>query len=282
MSAGSLELGRGIGWRPELADFIARAQGLGFVEVVAESLDPARGIPEALADLRARGVAVIPHGLKLSLGGAEPPEPERLAFLRAVAESLDSPLVSEHVAFVRGGGREAGHLLPVPRTRDSLETLVENVETAQAALGVPLALEHIAALLEWPDPELDEGSFLAELLERTGALLLLDLANLYANARNHGFDAAAFLDRLPLERIAYVHVGGGVERGGLYHDTHADPVQPGVLELIEQLAALAPRAPIMLERDDRFPSDDDLAAELSAIEAAQERGSARGLSGVGG
>src|SRR5215204_6982037 len=99
-----------------------------------------------------------------------------------------APLVSEHVAFVRGGGLEAGHLLPVPRTREALAVLVANVRLAQAELGVPLALEHVAALLEWPAPELDEAAFLTELLERTGALLLLDLANTYANARNHGGD----------------------------------------------------------------------------------------------
>ena len=109
---------------------------------------------------------------------------------------------------------------------------------------------------------------------------MLDLANLYANALNHGFDALAFLDRLPLERIAYVHVGVGVERGGLYHDTHADPVQPGVLDLIEELASRVSPPGIMLERDDRFPSVEELAAELAAMEAAWERGSARRLSGV--
>ena len=63
------------------------------------------------------------------------------------------------------------------------------------------------------------------LLERTDALLLVDVANLYANATNHGFDASAWLDCVPLERVAYVHVGGGIERDGLYHDTHAHAVR---------------------------------------------------------
>ena len=74
---------------------------------------------------------------------------------------------------------------------------------------MPLALEHVAALVEWPDAEMDEAAFVGELIERTGALLLLDLSNLYANAHNHGYDALEALDRFPLERIAYVHVGGG-------------------------------------------------------------------------
>jgi uncharacterized protein (UPF0276 family) len=126
----------------------------------------------------------------------------------------------------------------------------------------------VAALLEWPAPELDEAAFLTELLDRTGALLLLDLANLHANARNHGGDPLAFLDALPLERIAYVHVAGGVERDGLYHDTHAHPTPPAVLELVTELCARRDPPAVMLERDDDYPPEPELAAELDAISAA--------------
>jgi uncharacterized protein len=260
--------GVGIGWRAELAGFVARRRGLGFVEVVAESLHADRPPPPGLAELRRRGVPVVPHGVRLSLGSAAEPDPARVGHLAGLAERLEAPLVSEHVAFVRGGGLEAGQLLPVPRTREALDVLAANVRLAQADLGVPLALEHVAALLEWPAPELDEAAFLTELLDRTGALLLLDLANLHANARNHGGDPLAFLDALPLERIAYVHVAGGVERDGLYHDTHAHPTPPAVLELVTELCAGRDPPGVMLERDDDYPPEPELAAELDAISAA--------------
>jgi uncharacterized protein (UPF0276 family) len=215
------------------------------------------------------------HGVSLSLGGAEPPDPDRLALLADLARRTGAPLVSEHVAFVRGGGLEAGHLLPVARTRESLELLVENVAAAQAALPAPLVLENIAALVEWPDAELREADFLAELLERTGCGLLLDLSNVLANARNHGLDPLAYLDRLPLGRLAYVHLGGGEEREGVYHDTHAHPLQRGSLDLLEELAARVVVPGAMLERDDDFPAAAELSAELEAIREAAERGAAR-------
>jgi len=66
---------------------------------------------------------------------------------------VDAPLVSEHVAFVRAGGLEAGHLLPVPRSSEALEVLTAHVRTVQAELDVPLALEPIATLFDWPDDE---------------------------------------------------------------------------------------------------------------------------------
>ena len=118
-----------------------------------------------------------------------------------------------------------------------LELLVANVSAAQEVLPVPLALENVATLLDWPHPEMDEATFLTEVLERTGALLLLDIANVHANARNHGWDPLAYLDRIPLDRVAYVHIAGGVEREGLYHDTHAHPIASPVFELLEELAA---------------------------------------------
>src|SRR5262249_1528304 len=160
----------------------------------------------------------VPHGVTLSLGSGEPPERDRLARLGSLARRVGAPLVSEHLAFVRGGGIETGHLLPLPRTREALDVVVANVRAAKEALPVPLAIETIATLFDWPGAEMDEATFLAEVLERADVLLLLDLANVYANALNRGDDPVAFLDRLPLRRIAYVHVAGGMMREGIYHD----------------------------------------------------------------
>lgn len=99
------------------------------------------------------------------------------------------------------------------------------------------------------------------------------------NARNHGFNPIAFLDRLPLDRLAYVHVAGGVERDGLYHDTHTYEVAP-VLNLLEALTARTTVPGVMLERDDHFPGEAELNAELDAIAAAAGLSAACGLAVV--
>ncbi len=259
----------GLGWRREVAASVLSCDELGFVEVVAESLSGRHRVPVALDAARRGGLHIVPHGVGLSLGGAERPDRRRLAHLAGLAERLDAPLVSEHVAFVRAGGLEAGHLLPLPRTRDALDVLVANVKIAQESLPVPLALENVAGLFDWPDAEYDEADFLTELVERTGVLLLLDLANLYANGCNFGFDPEATLDRLPLEQVAYVHVAGGVEHGGFYRDTHAHPVPEPVLRLVQQLAARSPvPPPVMIERDRDFPDAGELTTELTSVAAA--------------
>ncbi|RSS60316.1 DUF692 domain-containing protein [Streptomyces sp. WAC01280] len=265
------ELGIGIGWRPEIAEAVEALPGLDWVEVVAENIC-ADHLPDSLTRLRERGVTVVPHGVSLGLGGADRPDPARLAALGEKAVALGAPLVTEHIAFVRAGGPltaspllEAGHLLPVPRTRDALDVLCENVRIAQDALPVPLALENIAALIAWPGEELTEGQFLAELVERTGVRLLIDVANLHTNHVNRGEDPAKALSELPVEAIAYVHVAGGVERDGVWHDTHAHPVPRPVLDVLADLASRVSPPGVLLERDDDFPPAEELAAELEVI-----------------
>ncbi|MFJ3162737.1 multinuclear nonheme iron-dependent oxidase [Streptomyces kanasensis] len=264
-------LGIGIGWRPEIADAVERLPGVEWVEAVAENLC-AGHLPASLVRLRERGVTVVPHGVSLGLGGAGRPDPGRLARLAETATALGAPLVTEHVAFVRAGGpltaspaMEAGHLLPVPRTREALDVLCENVRIAQEALPVPLALENVAALFSWPDDELTEGRFLTELVDRTGVRLLVDVANLHTNGVNRGDDPYEALAALPAGAIAYVHVAGGVQRDGVWHDTHAHPVPPAVLDLLAELASRAAPPGVLLERDDDFPPEDELAAELATI-----------------
>ncbi|WP_405823337.1 DUF692 domain-containing protein [Streptomyces sp. NBC_01390] len=275
---GRLErLGTGIGWRPEIADAVEAMPGIDWVEAVAENLCPGH-LPESLLRLRERGVTVVPHGVSLGLGGADRPAEDRLTALAERAGALGSPLVTEHIAFVRAGGPltaspllEAGHLLPVPRTRDALDVLCENVRIAQAALPVPLAVENIAALIAWPDDELTEGQFLYELADRTGVRLLVDVANLHTNHVNRAEDPAKALAELPVEAIAYVHVAGGFERDGVWHDSHAHPVPDAVLDILADLASRVAPPGVLLERDDNFPDPGELERELDAIRRTLKR-----------
>ncbi|MGW7824163.1 DUF692 domain-containing protein [Streptomyces puniciscabiei] len=280
-------LGTGIGWRPEIADAVERMPGIDWVEVVAENVCPGH-LPASLLRLRERGVTVVPHGVSLGLGGADRPDEARLSALAERAEALGSPLVTEHIAFVRAGGPltasprlEAGHLLPVPRTRDALDVLCENVRIAQDALPVPLALENIAALFSWPGEELTEGEFLSELVERTGVRLLIDVANLHTNHVNRGEDPAEALAALPVEAIAYVHVAGGFERDGVWHDSHAHPVPRPVLDILTDLAARTAPPGVLLERDENFPEPAELERELTVIREAVTAGRGRSGRAVG-
>jgi uncharacterized protein (UPF0276 family) len=261
-------LGLGIGWRPATTALMLQRTDLGFVEVVAEHVPRRSTLPRPIEAAIDRGLTIVAHGIKLSLGSVEVPRRKQLARLSELATRLDSPVVSEHAAFVRAGRHDIGHLTPLPRTRDALAVLCRNIRIAQSELPVPLAIENPAALFAWPEDELDEATFFTELTERTGCSMLLDLANLHVSCINRGGHALELLDRLPLERVAYVHVAGGVVRDGLLHDTHARRMWPAVERLVSELAARTTVPGILLERDDDFPPMRELDAELDRLKVA--------------
>ncbi|MGW0211769.1 multinuclear nonheme iron-dependent oxidase, partial [Streptomyces sp. NPDC003233] len=144
-----------------------------------------------------------------------------------------------------------------------------------------LALENIAALFSWPGEELTEGQFLSELVERTGVRLLIDVANLHTNHVNRDEDPAEALAALPVEAIAYVHVAGGFERDGVWHDSHAHPVPRPVLDLLTDLASRTAPPGVLLERDENFPEPAELEGELTMIGDAVAAGRTRAAGSTG-
>lgn len=254
----------GIGFRPELATFIA-GRDIEFVEIVADDYLHLKCIPQALRDLQRRGVTIIPHSLSLSIGGADEIDIRRVKHLNSLAQYFDSPYVSDHIAFVRAGGLESGHLLPVQRNEATLKLICENIAVVKEHLSVPFVLENIASLFEWPANEITEAGFVREILERTDCGLLLDLSNFFANSHNLGFDALQYLKQLPLERLKYVHMAGGLFKNKLYHDSHCHPLKPQSISLLTALKSLCAVPRVMLERDDYFPEDAEVIAELEAI-----------------
>lgn len=258
----------GVGFRPELAaDLLSAPGAVDFVEVVAEACF-ASPAARREASAIARIWPVVPHGVKLSLGSASGIDMERARRLGALCRELSAPVVSEHVAFVRGGGREIGHLTALPYTLEAARAVARNVAAARRALpDIPLLLENAACTLRFPGDALGEGDFYAEVVDRTGCDLLLDVGNVYANAVNAGVDPGELVGSYPLERVAMLHIAGGVVEHGFYFDTHAHPVPAPVFALLAQVVARTGPLPILLERDGDFPPFAALAAEIATARA---------------
>lgn len=265
----------GLGWRPELAlELLAQPASVDFVEVVAESCfaqPAARREARALAEIW----PVVPHGVKLSLGSAPGVEIDRARRLGALAKELRAPLLSEHVAFTRAGRVEIGHLTALPYTREAVRVVAANVARVRRVLpDVPLLLENVAWSLRWPEDEMAEGDFYCEVAAATGCRLLLDLANLYANAVNSGVAPHALLQSYPLDAVGMVHLAGGVWQDGFYFDTHAHAVADAVLELLRDLAGRTGPLPVLIERDGAFPPFEELLGETRRARALLEAAAA--------
>jgi uncharacterized protein (UPF0276 family) len=265
-------LGVGLGFRtPFRADLFLHRERVDFLEITADHYMGAPVEKLRELDLLAEHFSLIPHGLNLSLGSAEGLDPDYRDELLALVRRLRPPWWSEHVAFTRAGGVDVGHLAPLPFTREALDVLAANIAEVQERTEVPLILENITYTVTMPGAAMAEAEFLAELLDRTGCGLLLDVTNLHTNAVNHGYDPVAFLDRLPMDRVVQLHFAGGQWDDGLLVDSHARPTPPEVWALLDEVLARAPVKGVILERDEDLPPFGDLLAELEQARQAGRR-----------
>ncbi|MBS1767312.1 MAG: DUF692 domain-containing protein [Acidobacteria bacterium] len=217
---------------------------------------------------------VLSHGLSMSIGGFDPWADEVLDDLVAFIKRIKSPWHSEHLCWTSVGGANTHELLPMPFTQAAIAHTVERVKRMQDRLPVPFLLENISWYAELGEPEMSEHDFLNEVLERSDCGWLLDINNIYVNSLNHGFDAKAFLEGLPLHRVAQMHIAGHSwdEEDQLIIDTHGAPVIDPVIELFRWLlpkvfAATGQAVPVLLERDTRIPPFEELLAEQRKLQA---------------
>ncbi|HEV7763995.1 MAG TPA: DUF692 family protein [Thermoanaerobaculia bacterium] len=273
----------GLGWRAELgAGIIAHLDRIDVLEVLAEDFfEATRDQRKALRFLRTQ-VPIVLHGTSLGLASTAPVDRKRLDAIARVIAWLEPESWSEHLAFVRAGGTEVGHLAAPPRNDATLAGLVRNVEEARRVTGSLPLLENVASLIEPPLCSYDEESWLHAVLAATSGDLLLDLHNVYANGVNFGFDSEHVVRSLPGDCVGGVHLAGGrrVERGRVLDD-HLHGVPNEVFALLSCVNAT--EANVILERDGNYPPIEVLLEELDRardVIRSVERGSWAGAAGL--
>lgn len=233
-------------------------------EVISENFMVAGGRPlDTLASLR-RAYPVVPHGVSLAIGSAEPLDPDYLAKLRILTDGLDPPWVSDHLCWARTPGLHLHDLLPLPYTREALELVVERTKRVQGTLERPFALENVSSYMTFRASTMTEVEFVTEVAERADCGLLLDCNNVFVSARNHGFDADAYIDALPADRIVQIHLAGHTDKGGYVLDSHAGRVVDDVWALYRRAIARFGPVATLIEWDEDIPSWDVLAGEAEA------------------
>jgi len=183
---------------------------------------------------------VVAHNIGLSIGNAGRFDLEYVAHLAEWQRRYQFPWQSDHLSFaevtaVDGSDQHAGVAVPLPYDHDVLDMLEARVQRFQQLVSVPLLLENSVYFVTFSDQDMTEPQFLNELTARTGCGVLLDLHNLYANARNHQFDAREFLEDLDVSRVVEAHIAGGTEFAGMYTDSHSGPCPEPVWQLLEYL-----------------------------------------------
>jgi uncharacterized protein (UPF0276 family) len=197
----------------------------------------------------------------MSLGSVDALDGAYLDALAALAREIQPAWISDHLCWSSFGGHSAHDLWPLPYTEEALHHVAERVARVQERLGRRILVENVSSYLTFRHSTMPEWEFLAALAEEADCGLLLDVNNVFVSARNHGFDATAFIDGVPRGRVGQFHLAGHSDKGTHLLDTHDHPVCDEVWALYRHAVRRFGAQATLLERDDDIPPLEELVAE---------------------
>lgn len=261
----------GVGLRPVHVDALdAEHVGVDFLELLVENHVGASDIPLRRAERLARRYPMVGHGVGLDLVGADPLDEAHLAAIADLVRRLNLSCLTEHLCWSASRGRRHHELLPIPFDLDLIPWAAQRLRRTRDVLGVPVGVENVSAYVGWARDTVSEWTFLRALVEEADAHLLVDVNNLFVSAHNDGLDPHAALDAIPWDRVLYVHLAGHRLRpDGLRHDTHDQPLDPGVLALYRDAWVAGGPFPTLLEWDAEIPPLPRLLDELDRARRAR-------------
>lgn len=208
-------------------------------------------------------VPLILHGLDLSIGSADEIDSEYINNLQAVLCNTTYEWFSEHISLTKEDNTEVGHLMPIQFTDECCFNIVSKAKKINSLSLKPFLLENITYYYQMPGSTLNEAQFISKILNQADCGMLLDINNLYINAKNHNYDPFEFLDMIPVDRVVEIHLAGGSFKYNMLVDTHANPVSNEVWNLFEQAIKKVPFNCVIIERDSNLPRYSDLLEEVS-------------------
>ncbi|WP_424195735.1 DUF692 domain-containing protein [Ampullimonas aquatilis] len=256
--------GFGLGLRTEhYVDFIERKPAVDWLEVISENYMVPGGKPHYFLDKIRQDYPMVMHGVSMSIGSTAPLNLNYLQELKALIARIEPGWVSDHICWTGTEQMNLHDLLPMPYTEAALQHLVSRISQVQDILGRQLVLENVSSYVSYAADEMPEWTFVAELAKRADCRLLLDVNNIYVSSVNHGFDPHEYVNAIPAERIAQIHLAGHEDHGDYIIDTHDHPVCDKVWALYAYTISRIGPIPTMIERDDNMPPLDELLGELA-------------------
>jgi uncharacterized protein (UPF0276 family) len=267
----SLPQSAGIGLRaPHVGHVLAGRPVVPWFEVHSENYFADGGPALAALDRIRADYPLSLHGVGLSLGSTDPLDLGHLARLKRLADRVLPARVSEHLCWSSVNGRHFNDLLPLPYTQEALDHVCARVAQVQDFLGREILVENVSSYLTFPEATIPEHEFVVAVASRTGCGLLVDVNNIYVNARNHGIDADGYLAAIPPAMVAEIHLAGFDASGPCLIDTHGAPVAPDVWALYERALRRFGRVPTLIEWDTDIPEFVVLQREASTAQSYLE------------
>ncbi|HEX4022309.1 MAG TPA: DUF692 domain-containing protein [Acidobacteriaceae bacterium] len=259
---GFTEYGVGIGLRvPHYRHILEKKPVVDWFEIISENYMVDGGRPLAVLDSILEQYRVVQHGVSMYFGSADPLNREHLKRLKALVRRTNTPWLSDHLCWGSVDGRYTHDLLPMPYTFEAAHITAEKIRQVRDFVEVPVVVENVSSYAEFHVSEMSEWEFLNEVVEQADCGILLDVNNIYVSSQNHTFDPRVYVDAVPADRVAQIHIAGHSKFEKYILDTHDHPVLDPVWDLYARAIERCGPTATLLEWDDNIPSFDEVHAE---------------------
>lgn len=263
----------GVGYRRSMTDALLEGTHIHpeFVELAPENWMNVGGIWKKKLNSIADKYPILCHGLSLSIGSPDELDIPFIKQLKSFLDEYNVPIYSEHLSYSKCDNAHLYDLLPIPFRQDAVDHIVDRIKIVQDILERPLVLENVSYYTSVA-AEMTEIEFINEIVKGSGCNLLLDVNNVYVNAFNHNYQPKDFIDQMPLDKVAYMHMAGHHKvQPDLIIDTHGAAIIEEVFDLFTYTVQNTQPVPVLLERDFNLPEMDELDGELSTLRELSQK-----------
>ena len=247
--------GIGIGLRaPHYDHILTRKPLVDWFEIISENFMIGGGRPLRILDQILEQYRVVQHGVSMYFGSANRPDRDHLRRLKSLVKRTGTPWVSDHLCWGSVDGTYTHDLLPMPYTFEAAKITAQKIRYVRDFLEVPIAVENVSSYAEYHVSEMTEWEFLNEVVERADCGILLDVNNIYVSSQNHNFNPLTYINSVPADRVAQIHIAGHSKFEKYILDTHDHPVLDPVWKLYDRAIQRVGHTATLLEWDDSIPS----------------------------
>jgi uncharacterized protein (UPF0276 family) len=256
------DYGIGIGLRiPHYRHILEHKPVVDWFEIISENYMLDGGRPLAVLDAILEQYRVVQHGVSMYFGSVDPLNREHLKRLKDLTRRTKTPWLTDHLCWGSVDGRYTHDLLPLPYTWEAIEVTAQKIRQVRDFVEIPVAVENVSSYAEFHESEMTEWEFLNEVVERADCGILLDVNNIYVSSVNHNFDPHIYVNSVPAERVAQIHIAGHSKYEKYILDTHDHPVIDPVWSLYAHAIRRCGPTATLLEWDDKIPSFEEVHAE---------------------
>jgi uncharacterized protein len=259
---GYTDYGVGIGLRiPHYDHLLSKKPVVDWFEIISENYMIDGGRPLAILDRILEQYRVVQHGVSMYFGSAQELNRDHLKRIKELIRRTKTPWLSDHLCWGSVDGTYTHDLLPLPYTFEAVRNTAERIRQAQDFLEIPVAVENVSSYAEFHESQMTEWEFLNEVVEAADCGILLDVNNIYVSSQNHGFNPMEYVNGIPAERVAQIHIAGHSKFEKYILDTHDHPVLDPVWKLYARAIERCGPTATLLEWDDNIPSFEEVHAE---------------------